>query len=226
MTNYAPFFIAMASVLSIGCFAQGSDHFPVKMGISHLVSDLSGGDDRVIVAYHVEERINMNFGGRITTYNVPSMNFISTIDLGPNNTRKITPIYGKAKVTALTPAELTKIEVAPVAISAPSAPVRINTVVPKGVAPKAKLESVKIDILDTYERTLEKGFQSIDMLKRVANARFFDGNLDKAARWYTELFAKTTDFEPVLYFRYAKSLEAVGETQKAKEMMKIYQAKK
>ena len=39
--------------------------------------------------------------------------------------------------------------------------------------------------------------------------------MTKAAKWYGELFAITTDLDPVYYNQYAKSLYAIGENDKA-----------
>jgi hypothetical protein len=44
----------------------------------------------------------MKFGGRTTTYNVPSINLINTNDLCPNNTRLIFPKLANPKATPIT----------------------------------------------------------------------------------------------------------------------------
>jgi hypothetical protein len=45
--------------------------------------------------------------------------------------------------------------------------------------------------------------------------------LKEAARWYGELFAMTTDLEPVYYYRYAQSLRFHWWKWKSDEMMDI-----
>ncbi|MBD3582463.1 hypothetical protein [Flavobacterium selenitireducens] len=189
------------------------------MGITQLVSEVMPDNGSVIIAYRVEERINMNFGGRITTYTVPNLNMVSTNDLGPNNSRKITPIYGKAKVQAMTLVEA-KLSAASVAVPIASAAIRIGA-----VKPKSAVTSVKIDLIDTYERTLEKGFKSVDMLKRVANARYFEGNMVSAVKWYGQLLVADKNPGADFYYRYALALKAVGQVQKGNEFMKIYESK-
>lgn len=220
MKHCAHVFLVLAITLSVGSFAQGGNHAPVKMGITQLVSDVMPDNGSVIIAYRVEERINMNFGGRITTYTVPKLSMVSTNDLGPNNSRKITPIYGKAKVQAMTLIEA-RLSASSVSLPVASAAIRIDAAKPKPV-----VTSVKIDLIDTYERTLEKGFKSVDMLKRVANARYFEGNMVSAVKWYGQLLAaeKTPDLD--FYYRYALALKAVGQVQKGNEFMKIYDSKK
>ena len=82
-----------------------------------------------------------------------------------------------------------------------------------------------IDAIKTYERVAEKGYQSADMYKKIGNSYYFNGELESAAKWYTELFAMNTDVEPEYYFRYSQSLQSIGENQKAKEMQQLFRQK-
>jgi hypothetical protein len=61
------------------------------------------------------------------------------------------------------------------------------------------------------------------MLKKVANNRFYDGNLTAAAKWYTKLFALTKELDAEYYYRYATSLKSVNELDKSKEMMAVFE---
>ena len=76
-----------------------------------------------------------------------------------------------------------------------------------------------IDAIKTYERMSEKGYKSVDMFQKLANAYYFNGDLAKAAKWYTELFVLTKDVAPEFYYRYAQSLKAIKEYDKADAMM-------
>lgn len=76
-----------------------------------------------------------------------------------------------------------------------------------------------IDAIKTYERVAEKGYKSADMFQKLGNAYYFNAELDKAAKWYGELFAMKTDLEPEYYYRYAQSLRSIGENTKANEIM-------
>lgn len=88
---------------------------------------------------------------------------------------------------------------------------------------KNQNSSENIDIIKTYGRVSDKGYDvSIDMLKKLGNASFFNSNLIDAAKWYDKLFLLTTDFETVYYYRYAQSLKAVGNTLKAEKMTTIF----
>ncbi|MES2573747.1 MAG: OmpA family protein [Bacteroidota bacterium] len=99
-------------------------------------------------------------------------------------------------------------------------------------AQKAKIASADkkydsyayIDAIKTYERVAEKGYKSADMFQKLGNAYYFNAELEKAAKWYDELFAMAPDQESEYIYRYAQSLKAVGQTDKANQMMeKFYQ---
>ena len=99
---------------------------------------------------------------------------------------------------------------------------------------KARLETADkkydnyayVDAIKTYERVAEKGYKSADMFKKLGNAYYFNAELDKAAKWYGELFAMdTTSLEPEYYYRYAQSLRSVGQNEKANEMVELFSQK-
>lgn len=218
MKNYAPLLIAVASVFSFSCFAQRSNNVS-KMENTQLMADNLANNDLAVVAYHVEERINMAFGSSVTTYEVSNLSLVSTADLGQNNSRIITPKYAKTKVKAVA------ITHEPAIVSTNAIPVVATPIKVEVPVEVKKVKSVNIDILSTYERVLDKGYKSVEMLQRVGNSRYFDGDLVMAAKWYTQLFDLTKDLEPVYYYRYAKSLAAVSQTQKANEMMAMFENK-
>lgn len=221
MKNYSLLFVAIASLFSIGCLAQSADHILADSKMQLMSNEMSN-NDLAVVSYHVEERINMPFGSSITTYEVSNISLVRTNELGENNTRVVTPKYGKAKtvpMSAATSASIVAPKMPIVAVPALS-PTKV-VAAPKRIAP----EYVNVDILSTYERVLEKGYRSIDMLKRVANNRYFENDLVVAAKWYKELFAMSSDQEAVMYFRYAQSLKAINENEKAAEMMAIFEQK-
>ena len=95
-------------------------------------------------------------------------------------------------------------------------------------AQKAKLANAEkdynnyayIDAIKTYEKVAEKGYKSADMFQRLGNAYYFNGELDKAVKWYGELFAMPdTTIEAPYYYRYAQSLRASGDNDKAKQIL-------
>jgi tetratricopeptide (TPR) repeat protein len=76
-----------------------------------------------------------------------------------------------------------------------------------------------VDAIKTYERVAEKGYKSADMFQKLGNTYYFNGELEKAAKWYGALFAMTTEVEPAYYYRYGQSLIFTGENEKGDEMM-------
>jgi hypothetical protein len=226
MKNLAPIFVVIASLFFANAFAQPSksDASDVIMDNSLSMSDASANNNLPIVAYHVEERINMPFGSHITTYEVSSLSLVSTNDLGPNNVRIVTPKYAKVRATvkalATPTASIEKSKMVTPKIIAPLISYKFNA-----IAPIENRKYVDIDVLGTYERVLDKGYKSVDMFKKVGDKRFFGGDLVVAAKWYSQLFAMTTDLDPIYFYRYAESLKSVGLVEKATEMMTIFENK-
>ncbi|MDI5896078.1 OmpA family protein [Flavobacterium algoritolerans] len=83
-----------------------------------------------------------------------------------------------------------------------------------------------VDAIKTYERIAEKGYKSAELFKKLGNAYYFNAQLDKAAKWYGELFTMdTSNLEPEYYYRYAQSLRAIEQNDKANEMMELFNQK-
>jgi tetratricopeptide (TPR) repeat protein len=293
MKNYLPFLITIVNVFSFNGFAQASkfsldDKRMVSRQIMlHTLSEVTPTTESVVKSYYVEEKINMNFGSSITTYDVPELSQVRTNDLGPNNSRVVTLRYGiatklkdnKSKILAKNLNYPMKVDINSAVVDnskkndtyATIDVLKANQIVANQGSkfdnlalnkirilnpisaevkqlPNYPTETVKealetkleptnlnvtddskkhdnyiyIDILKTYERVLEKGYKSIDMFQKIGNAYYFNNELEKAARWYTELFAMTSNLEPVYYYRYAQSLKAIGQNEKADSMMGKY----
>lgn len=213
MKKYVFFFVAIGSAFSYSCFAQSN---------AKDLSGMSSKNDLAVVSYHVEERINMNFGGSVRTYEVSNLDMITPKDLGKNNIRIITPKYAKVKEKVV--AVETVSNQKPIVTNnstITSKPININFV----NKVEQKKDFVKIDVVKTYERIMDKGYQSVTMITKVADRNFFDGDMDKAAKWYAELFKLTTNIEAVYYYRYGQSLLFIGQTEKGKELIKIFKSK-
>ncbi len=82
-----------------------------------------------------------------------------------------------------------------------------------------------IDAIKTYERVAEKGYKSVDMFQKLGNSYYFNSEFEKAAKWYTELFAMNTDLEPEYYYRYAQSLKSIGQDDKSNQMLEKFNEK-
>lgn len=217
MKKYEAISTTLAFVFSLNCFAQRTENASdtsVK-GNTVLLTDNLADSDLVIKSYYVEERINKLFGGRIITYEVSKLEMVDTYDLGPNNTRTIIPRYVKRKqkvitnaIPAITPVQSTVDSVVPIEVEI--------------AASKEKTKYVDIDLVNTYETVIGKGYKSVEMLRKVADKQYFDGNLIAAACYYAQLFELTTDLDVVYYYRYAQSLKAINESEKADALMKRF----
>ncbi|WP_159086069.1 tetratricopeptide repeat protein [Flavobacterium faecale] len=85
-----------------------------------------------------------------------------------------------------------------------------------------KVTAVYVNIIETYERVAEKGYRSAYLFRVIADSFYFSGKMDKAARWYNELFGIKTKLEPVYYYRYGATLIKTGETEKGNAMIEKF----
>jgi len=76
-----------------------------------------------------------------------------------------------------------------------------------------------IDAIKTYERIYEKGYKSPDMLLKIGNAYYFNAELEKANKFYSELYSLNPEQQPEFYFHYAQTLKAVNNYAKAELML-------
>lgn len=65
-----------------------------------------------------------------------------------------------------------------------------------------------IDAIEIYEKVAEKGHKSADLFKKLGNSYYFNAELDKASKWYKELFQLQETVEPEYYYRYSQCLKA------------------
>lgn len=82
-----------------------------------------------------------------------------------------------------------------------------------------------IKAVGTYEKVAEKGYKSEDMFQKLGNSYYFNAELDKAAKWYGELFTMNPNQESEYCYRYAQSLKAIGQTDKANQMLETFHQK-
>jgi outer membrane protein OmpA-like peptidoglycan-associated protein len=82
-----------------------------------------------------------------------------------------------------------------------------------------------IDAIKTYERIYEKGYKSPDMLLKIGNSYYFNAELEKANKWYAELYATNPDQEPEFYYRHAQTLKAVKDNDQAAAMLAKFSEK-
>ncbi|QGK76092.1 hypothetical protein [Flavobacterium sp. SLB02] len=220
MKTYGILFMVIVFNFSFSCFGQSKDNAAAITAIENATvrSDNSSKENLVIVGYYVEETINMTFGKRITKYEVSKLGMVNTYDLGPNNTRVVTPIYRKSKVKKVDVALQSKTFIDSSATDIP--PIKVEV-----IAPTEDPKYVTIDVVDTYAKVLGKGYKSIEMLTKVADRAYFDGDLATAAKYYEELFIMKTDLDAMYYYRYAESLKGINQMGKANEAMLLFESK-
>jgi tetratricopeptide (TPR) repeat protein len=203
MKNYIFIYIIIVSVFLNSVSAQKAKIAPanIKMQESKTVpKTIRKTTSADVKIYHVEENINNKFGGHTTTYDVLDSNLINKTDLGPNNTRVITPRVAKEE-KIIKEIILEKIPVIE------SIPIEKNN------------DYAFVFMIKTYERIAEKGYKSVEMFQKLGNCYFYNSEMEKASRWYCELFEMNTDLESEYYYRYAKSLRSIGENDKASEIL-------
>jgi len=220
MKKYEALIVTLAFVFSLSCFAQHANNASVspETGKTTLLTDSLSNNDLVIQSYYVEERINKLFGGRIITYQVSKLDMVDTYDLGPNNTRTVIPNYVKRKPKVAPNTIETKTTVS--SSSVPVEPIKVEITAPAPTTSKY----VTVNMVDTYEKVLDKGYKSIDMLKKVADRFYFEGNLSAAVGYYAKLFEEAKDLDVIYYYRYAQSLKAINENEKANTLMKRFKS--
>lgn len=101
----------------------------------------------------------------------------------------------------------------------------IKSETPKEVKPTItakKADYIIVSVIDTYERVAEKGYKSVYIFKELGNHYFFAGEMQKAAKWYEELFAMTNDFDPVYFYRFGDSLKKTGKTKRGEELVATF----
>ncbi len=210
MKTYAVKITTIACVFSFSCFAQ-------RATSNTPVIDNKSDDDLVLDYYHVEETINMSFGRRVTKYDVSKLDMVNMYDLGPNNIRTVTPVYRKAKVKPTEIGMLSK--------TIKDTVTNIKPVKLEVIAPSQKAKYLTVDLTSTYMKVVDKGYASTEMLKKVANKHYFNGEMNEASKFYAQLLEMSPDIEPSYYYRYAQSLKETGQTEKANEMMVLFESK-
>jgi len=82
-----------------------------------------------------------------------------------------------------------------------------------------------INVIKTYEKVASKGYKSEDMFKKLGNSYYFNSDFEGAAKWYDQLFAMNTKVEAEYYYRYAQSLKATEQNEKANKIMDEFNTK-
>jgi outer membrane protein OmpA-like peptidoglycan-associated protein/tetratricopeptide (TPR) repeat protein len=79
-----------------------------------------------------------------------------------------------------------------------------------------------IDAIATYERIASKGYKDEKMFQKLGNAYYFNSELVKAEKWYTELFTMNPNQDGETCYRYSQCLKAIGNYKKADAILEVY----
>ena len=74
--------------------------------------------------------------------------------------------------------------------------------------------------IDIYQRVIDKGYVSADLLQKLGNAYYFNANYEKATEIYKQLVdGYGSEVGPEYFFRYSQSLRTLGDYQEADALM-------
>ncbi|MFV8466893.1 OmpA family protein [Flavobacterium sp. LB1P62] len=103
----------------------------------------------------------------------------------------------------------------------------LSVTVQQSYAQKAKVASANkqydryayVDAITIYERLAQKGYKDEKIFQNLGNAYYFNAELEKAEKWYGELFAMNKDQEAEYCYRYSQCLKAIGDYGQADKML-------
>ncbi|MDH7448395.1 OmpA family protein [Aquimarina sp. 2201CG14-23] len=80
-----------------------------------------------------------------------------------------------------------------------------------------------VDAREIYLNVAESGYESSDLLKKLADSYYFNAELEKAVPWYEKLVTNyENEIEPEYLFRYSQSLKSLEHYDKADEVMEKF----
>ncbi len=91
----------------------------------------------------------------------------------------------------------------------------------KEMASAAKLfnEFAYGDAIKEYEQIAFRGHKSAELYEKIGDAYYYNGELEKAEKWYGQLFEISQDADSEHYYRYAQALKSKGEYDKANALL-------
>src|SRR5690606_26765120 len=84
-----------------------------------------------------------------------------------------------------------------------------------------------VDAHALYEKVLKRGYESQELLEKVANTYYFNGRYAEAHPYYERLFATygSANLDAAYYYRYAQTLQHVGNQSEAKRYYNMFAQK-
>ncbi len=94
------------------------------------------------------------------------------------------------------------------------------------IANKKYEDYAYIDAREIYLKVAEKGYKSEDLLQKLGDSFYFNGELENALEWYAELINKYSDYDADYLFRYSQCLRSLKIYKEADKILKKYYYKK
>ncbi len=76
-----------------------------------------------------------------------------------------------------------------------------------------------MDAREAYIKAVESGYRSVNVLSRLGDSYYFNGEYEDAAKWYGALFEFSEDIDSEYIYRYAQSLKTIGKYATADRIM-------
>ena len=76
-----------------------------------------------------------------------------------------------------------------------------------------------IDAREAYIKAVESGYRSVNVLSRLGDSYYFNGEYEDAAKWYGALFSFSEEIDSEYIYRYAQSLKTLGKYATADRIM-------
>ncbi|NND62144.1 MAG: OmpA family protein [Flavobacteriaceae bacterium] len=76
-----------------------------------------------------------------------------------------------------------------------------------------------VDARNSYIKAVESGYRSANILAKLGDSYYFNGDYENASKWYGALFAYSENTENEYVYRYAQSLKTIGKYSTADRIM-------
>ncbi len=80
-----------------------------------------------------------------------------------------------------------------------------------------------VEAAQAYEKAIDRGDNSMELLQKAGDSYYFNTNMEKATIWYDLLISQyQNEVDPEYIFRFAHTLQGVGDYKAAKKWMKVF----
>jgi outer membrane protein OmpA-like peptidoglycan-associated protein/tetratricopeptide (TPR) repeat protein len=76
-----------------------------------------------------------------------------------------------------------------------------------------------MDAREAYIKAVDKGYRSANLLSKLADSYYYNGEYEQASKWYGALFSFSEDIDSEYVYRYAQSLKSIGKYATADRIM-------